>query len=153
MAVEPKPDDAVPEGTSGPMSHPPMTHPPMAELNALLGRGTHYAGKLHFEGRVRIEGHFDGEIRGDAAPAGGEPAVLVIGDGAEVEGTIEVGACIVVGGRVKGDIRARQAIELHAPAEVHGDLHAPNIFIDRGVRFEGNCKMAPLDDARGEGAR
>lgn len=110
---------------------------PLVELNALLGRGTRYSGKLHFDGRVRIEGQFDGEIRGDD--------VLVIGDGADIEGDIEVGVCIVTGGRVRANIRARDAIELHAPATVIGDLHAPNVFIDRGVQFEGNCKMAPLD--------
>lgn len=109
----------------------------LVELNALLGRGTEYAGKLSFEGRVRIEGRFSGEIRGE---------VLVIGEGAEVDGDIEVEMCVVTGGRVRAGIRARNAIELHAPAVVHGDLHAPNVFIDRGVQFEGACKMAPLDD-------
>jgi len=109
----------------------------LVELNALLGRGTRYSGKLQFEGRIRIEGAFDGDIRGDD--------VLVIGQGAEVAGTIEVGVCIVTGGNVNANIRAREAIELHAPGRVKGDLHAPNIFIDRGVQFEGNCKMAPLD--------
>jgi cytoskeletal protein CcmA (bactofilin family) len=110
----------------------------MVELNALLGRGTRYAGKLWFEGRIRIEGQFEGEIRGQD--------VLVIGAGAEVEGDIEVGVCIVTGGRVRAGIRAYHAIELHAPAVVVGDMHAPNIFIDRGVTFEGNCKMAPLGE-------
>jgi cytoskeletal protein CcmA (bactofilin family) len=109
----------------------------LVELNALLGRGTQYAGKLFFEGRVRIEGRFHGEIRGD---------VLVIGEGAEVDGDIEVEMCVVTGGQVRAGIRARNAIELHAPAVVHGDLHAPNVFIDRGVQFEGACKMAPLDE-------
>lgn len=109
----------------------------MVELNALLGQGTHYAGKLWFEGRVRVEGRFEGEIRGE---------VLIVGAGAELEGEIEVDVCIVTGGRVRGDIRARNAIELHAPAVVVGDLHAPNVFIDRGVQFEGSCKMAPLED-------
>jgi len=109
----------------------------LVELNALLGRGTRYEGKLHFEGRVRIEGHFEGEIRGQD--------VLVIGQGADVTAEIDVGACIVTGGRVEANIRARDAIELHVPAIVCGDLHAPNIFIDRGVQFEGKCRMAPLD--------
>ena len=27
---------------------------------------------------------------------------------------------------------------------VFGDLHAPNVFIDRGVQFEGRCTMAPI---------
>ncbi len=111
----------------------------LVELNALLGRGTRYHGKLYFEGRVRIEGRFEGEIRGDD--------VLVIGEGAEVDADIEVGVCIVVGGTVRANIRARDAIELHVPAVVIGDLHAPNVFIDRGVQFEGNCRMAPLDAA------
>ena len=108
------------------------------EINALLGRGTHFEGKLFFEGRVRIDGSFKGEIRGDD--------VLVIGEGAVVSGQIHVATCIVTGGEVEADIRARDAIELYAPSIVHGALHAPAIFIDRGVKFEGSCKMAPLDD-------
>ena len=35
------------------------------ELTALLGRGTEFEGKLTFFGRVRIDGRFSGEIRGD----------------------------------------------------------------------------------------
>lgn len=123
---------------------PPAAGPPgvdepdlVVELNALLGRGTHYDGNLAFEGRVRIEGRFTGRIRGD---------VLIVGEGAEIEGDIEVGTCIVTGGHVEAQIRAREGIELHAPATVRGDLHAPNVFIDRGVQFEGGCKMAPLED-------
>lgn len=108
------------------------------EINALLGRGTRFEGKLFFEGRVRVDGQFKGEIRGDD--------VLVIGDGANVAGDILVGACIVTGGEVSANIRARNAIELYAPARVTGALHAPAIFIDRGVLFDGTCKMAPLDE-------
>lgn len=108
----------------------------LTELNALLGHGTSYEGQLFFEGRCRIEGALKGSVRGEG--------LLVIGLGAVVEADIEVDACLIVGGQVQGQIRARQAIELHLPAEVKGDLHAPNIFIDRGVKFEGNCRIAPL---------
>ena len=108
------------------------------EINALLGRGTHFEGKLFFEGRVRIDGSFKGEIRGDD--------VLVIGEGAVVSGEVHVATCIVTGGEVEANIRARDAIELYAPSRVRGALHAPAIFIDRGVTFEGSCKMAPLDE-------
>ena len=108
------------------------------EISALLGRGTRFEGKLWFDGRVRIDGGFRGEIEGDD--------VLVVGDGALVEGRISVGSCIVTGGEVRADIRASVAIELYAPSKVTGALHAPAIFIDRGVQFEGSCKMAPLDE-------
>ncbi len=118
-------------------SRPADGHRP-TEINALLGRGTRFEGKLVFEGRVRIDGGFKGEIRGDD--------VLVIGEGAQVSGEVHVATCIVTGGEVFADIRARDAIELYAPSKVTGALHAPAIFIDRGVRFEGSCKMAPLDE-------
>jgi cytoskeletal protein CcmA (bactofilin family) len=113
-------------------------NPRPTEINALLGRGTHFEGKLFFEGRVRIDGSFSGQIRGED--------VLVIGEGAKVTGEVHVATCIVTGGEVEANIRARDAIELYAPAKVVGALHAPAIFIDRGVQFDGTCKMAPLDD-------
>jgi cytoskeletal protein CcmA (bactofilin family) len=115
------------------------------EINALLGRGTHFEGKLFFEGRVRVDGSFNGEIRGED--------VLVIGEGARVVGRIFVATCIVTGGDVEADIRARDAIELYAPSKVMGSLHSPAIFIDRGVQFDGSCKMAPLDEQPGERER
>jgi cytoskeletal protein CcmA (bactofilin family) len=121
----------------GPTPDSPRARP--TEIHALLGRGTRFEGKLYFEGRVRIDGVFDGEIEGEG--------VLVIGDGALVAGQIHVATCIVTGGEVRADVRARDAIELYAPSKVVGALHAPAIFIDRGVQFEGTCKMAPLDDA------
>lgn len=108
------------------------------EITALLGRGTSFEGKLYFDGRVRVDGAFSGSIEGDD--------VLVIGEGASVRGDVLVGTCIITGGDVEADIRARDAIELYAPAKVKGTLHAPAIFIDRGVMFEGTCKMAPLDE-------
>jgi len=115
------------------------------EINALLGRGTHFEGNLFFEGRVRIDGSFKGQIRGED--------VLVIGEGARVSGEILVATCIVTGGDVEADIRARDAIELYAPSKVTGALHAPAIFIDRGVQFDGTCKMAPLDDEPAEASQ
>jgi len=123
-----------------PTSHSPSSPQPggarPTEITALLGRGTAFEGKLHFVGRVRIDGHFTGEIHGED--------VLVIGEGAEIEGTIEVSTCIVTAGEVRANIRARDAIELYPPARVSGSLHAPAIFIDRGAEFEGTCTMAPL---------
>jgi cytoskeletal protein CcmA (bactofilin family) len=110
---------------------------PVTEITALLGRGTHFEGKLQFEGRVRIDGVFKGEIRSDDT--------LVIGEGAEVHAEIDVATVIVRGGVVHGNIRASAAIELHAPGKMVGNLHAPSLFIDRGVEFQGSCRMDPFD--------
>ena len=109
---------------------------PATEITALLGRGTHFEGKLAFEGRVRIDGSFKGEIK--------SADVLVIGEGAEIEAEIEAGTVIIKGGSVTGNVRARQSIELYVPARVTGNLHAPEIFMDKGVQFSGSCTMAAL---------
>lgn len=113
---------------------PPL---PAAELTALLGHGTAFEGKLCFDGRVRIDGMFKGEIRSDDT--------LVVGEGAEVHAEIDVATVIVRGGAVYGSIRAKTAIEIHAPAKVVGNLHSPSVFIDRGVEFRGTCKMDAVE--------
>ena len=111
---------------------------PATEITALLGRGTQFEGKLHFEGRVRIDGIFKGEILSDDT--------LVIGDGAEVHAEIEVATVIVRGGIVHGNIRAKTAIEIHAPGKMVGNLHSPSLFIDRGVEFQGSCRMDAVEE-------
>jgi cytoskeletal protein CcmA (bactofilin family) len=112
---------------------------PATEITALLGRGTEFDGKLQFEGRVRIDGVFRGEIRSDDT--------LVIGEGAEVHAEIDVATVIVRGGLVQGYIRAKTAIELHSPGRMVGNLHSPSVFIDRGVEFQGTCRMDAVEEA------
>ncbi|HKQ68455.1 MAG TPA: polymer-forming cytoskeletal protein [Polyangiaceae bacterium] len=115
-----------------------------AELTALLGRGTRFEGKLYFTGKLRIDGAFTGEIRSDD--------VLVIGEGAEVSAEIDVDTVIVRGGAVTGNVRARTAIELYVPARITGNLWSPSIFIDKGVKVEGSCTMAPVEPAESDPA-
>src|ERR1700734_233928 len=110
---------------------------PATEITALLGHGTQFEGKLHFEGRVRIDGSFKGEIRSDDT--------LIIGDGAEVHAEIDVATVIVRGGVVPGNIRAKTSIEVHAPGKLVGNIHSPSVFIDRGVEFQGSCRMDALE--------
>jgi cytoskeletal protein CcmA (bactofilin family) len=109
-----------------------------SEVTGLLGPGTRFEGKLFFEGCVRIEGSFRGSIQSEDT--------LVVGEGADIEADlIEVGTVIVRGGLIRANIRAANAIEIYAPAKVVGDLHSPSLFIDKGVAFEGSCKMSPVE--------
>ncbi len=110
---------------------------PSNELTALLGRGTRFEGKLHFEGRLRIDGSFSGQILCDDT--------LVIGEGAFVDADILAATVIIRGGKVRANIRATRAIELHVPAEVSGTIRAPEVFMDKGVQFTASCTMGPVD--------
>src|SRR6476659_7855365 len=110
---------------------------PATEITALLGRGTRYEGKLFFDGRVRIDGAFKGEIKSDDT--------LIIGDGAEVNAEIDVATVIIRGGVVHGNIGASQSLEVHAPGKLVGNVHSPSLFIERGVEFQGSCRMDAVE--------
>jgi cytoskeletal protein CcmA (bactofilin family) len=104
----------------------------MGEITTLLGRGASFEGKLTFEGTVRIDGRFKGEVFSDD--------VLVIGEGAIVEAEIDIGE-VIIQGTVVGNIKAKRSIEIHAPGRVKGDLHTPSLQVDKGVVFEGRSFM------------
>lgn len=108
------------------------------EINALLGHGTEFNGKLTFQGTVRIDGAFSGEITTDD--------VLIIGEGAEVKAEIDVATLIIRGGVVHGNIRARELVEIHAPGKLIGNIVSPQLYIDKGVIFQGECRMEGLDE-------
>ena len=72
--------------------------------------------------------------------------VLVVGEEAELTvSALDVGTLIVRGGTIRGDITARVTVEVYAPSTVLGNISSPEVFIDKGVRFEGGVKMPTPD--------
>ena len=129
-----QPTPAPAPTTPAPSNVTTMPTPPRPgnELNALLGKGSQFEGKLLFEGTVRIDGKFSGEIISTDA--------LIIGEGAEVKANLTVGTLTCLGD-YQGDAKATKSIELKAPAKVRGNLTTASIVIERGVFFDGACKM------------
>jgi len=111
---------------------PPASAGAANDLNALLGRGSEFDGKLAFEGTVRIDGTFTGEIT--------TSDTLIVGDGATVTAEITCGT-ILVHGEVNGNIKASQAVELHTPARVKGDITTPSLMVEKGVVWTGRSQM------------
>lgn len=108
------------------------------DLNALLGRGSEFEGKLTFEGTVRIDGKFTGTIVTND--------VLVIGEGAKVSAEITCGT-VIVHGELTGNLKAKTAVELHHPARMKGNVETPSLMVEKGVIFEGQTKMEGADKA------
>jgi cytoskeletal protein CcmA (bactofilin family) len=106
---------------------------PSGEINALLGGGTEFEGKLSFEGAVRIDGVFKGEIRGEG--------MIIVGEKGKVEAEIAAGL-VMIRGEVQGNIRAQDRIEAYAPAKIYGDLTSPVLVFGEGVVFEGASHMS-----------
>ncbi len=105
---------------------------PSEEIKALLGEGTEFEGKLSFEGAVRIDGKFTGEIRGEG--------MIIIGEKGNFRGQIQAGV-VMVKGEAQGTIRAKNRIEAFTPAKILADLHSPVLVFGEGVIFEGTSHM------------
>jgi cytoskeletal protein CcmA (bactofilin family) len=102
------------------------------EFYTFLGRGVDFKGKAQFEGTVRVDGNFEGEITIDDT--------LIIGETAVIKGTI-TGGTIVSSGRIEGVITANKKIQLLKPAVLIGDVHTPTFSMEEGVYFQGECDM------------
>ena len=115
------------------------------EINAFLGKNTEFEGQLSFEGAVRVDGHFKGEISSDGT--------LIVGETAVIESEVRV-SHIIISGEVRGNILAGKKIEIHAPGKVFGNISAPTVVMDEGVIFQGNCTMqtevSPKDESPSE---
>ena len=108
----------------------------IGQTHTILGPESHFDGTLTFEGSVRIDGHFKGQVKTDD--------VLVVGESAEVEAELEVGS-LILNGTIRGNVYAKRAVELHAPARLYGNINTPSLIIHTGVIFEGQCRMENLD--------
>jgi cytoskeletal protein CcmA (bactofilin family) len=107
----------------------------MSDVNTLVGRGSHFEGKMTFEGIVRIDGSFVGEIVSNDT--------LIIGESADVRAELDV-ATIVIYGQVYGNIRASVCVEIHAPGHLVGNIVTPGLVVERGAIFDGECRMGAV---------
>src|SRR5258705_12993412 len=105
--------------------------------NATFGPGLVFEGKLSFQGQVRFDGTFTGEITTDD--------LLIIGETPKVSADITCGS-VVINGEVTGKIKARDSVELRGHARVKADLATPSLVMDKGVVFDGYCNMMDKRD-------
>jgi cytoskeletal protein CcmA (bactofilin family) len=104
----------------------------------LLDRGCEFNGKLSFEGIVRIDGSFQGEIFSQDH--------LIVGEGASVEGNVQIGH-IEVSGTFKGSILAQEKITIHPTGRVQGTIQTRQIEVRPGGLIDGQVEMSALREA------
>ena len=102
-------------------------------LNGFVDSGCSIKGELEFLNSFRIDGLVEGSVRSRSE--------LVIGEDGTVEGEIDVARCLV-GGQVRGTIKASEKVVLHASAKVFGEIHAPAVVMEDGAFLEGKVDMA-----------
>lgn len=104
------------------------------EKYTYLGKEVDIKGHAKFEGTVRVDGRFEGEICTDDS--------LIIGEHAMVKGTIRSGT-LINGGRVEAQVTATQKVQLLKSSVLIGDVYSPSFSMEEGVYFQGRCEMGP----------
>ena len=104
-------------------------------IKSLIAHGSRVEGNLKFTEGLRI----DGEVVGDVCALTSEPSMLVISEAAIVEGTIQADH-VIVNGRVKGPIHARELLELQPRAQIEGDVTYRALEMHQGAVIAGQLK-------------
>lgn len=101
-------------------------------IDAFLGQNTSFNGTLVFDGVVRIDGNFEGNVKTNDT--------LVIAESGKVNAEIEAGI-VKISGRFDGVVTAKNKVELFKPAVITGTLRTPVIKMEEGVIFNGTTEM------------
>ncbi len=121
----------TPAGTE--LQHRPKHVAAAGAPSTVIATSAHVEGEIKGTGDIRIEGGLKGSIDSTAS--------LLIAETGQVEGEFKA-ETVIVAGKVNGNIRADQKIELAASADMHGNLNAPRITIAEGATFEGQVVMS-----------
>ena len=102
------------------------------QIKAYMGEDTVFNGSLTFEGTVRIDGKFEGQVHTDDT--------LIVGETGHLMAEISAGTAICMG-RVEGTIMASKKVEIHANSRVVGNVKSPALYIELGGILDGSCDM------------
>jgi cytoskeletal protein CcmA (bactofilin family) len=102
------------------------------DMKAFLGKGAEFIGKMIFNGNVRIDGDFQGEIYGQGS--------VDVGQGGLVKANIVVNS-IYIGGEVQGSIEVKEKINIHSTGKLLGDVRTPVFIMEEGALFDGRSHM------------
>lgn len=103
-------------------------------LNGFLDRGARLEGTLEFDDVFRIDGAFKGTIVSEHE--------LVVGDAGSIEGEVRVGR-LAVSGTIRGIIRAKERVEVHAGARLYAEVHTPALVVEEGAIIQGTVETGP----------
>jgi cytoskeletal protein CcmA (bactofilin family) len=124
-----------------PLGREPLTK---SGTSSCIGSGMSIVGNIECNGPAQVFGRIKGEVRASD---------LLIGDGAQIEGSV-IAQDVTVCGHVKGTIRALR-VKLQEGGAVEGDIFHRSLSIDENSLFEGSSRRvenptdAPAVDAEG----
>jgi cytoskeletal protein CcmA (bactofilin family) len=101
------------------------------KLESFIGLNSIFKGEVKTEGTLRIDGTIDGNVNADW---------VVISEKASLKGDI-VAKGIIVSGRVEGNLKAEEIVEIKSKGQIFGDISANKLSIVEDGIFSGRVSM------------
>ena len=92
------------------------------ESESIIGTNSDFRGDLNIKGRLKVNGTINGLVNADS---------VVLGQAATVKGDITAKK-IIVGGKIEGNLRAKEIVEIKSTGKVLGEILAKKISIMEG---------------------
>ena len=95
---------------------------------------------IEIEGQIRVAAgmvRLNCPVKGAISSAG----TVIVSNEADVEGDIDA-MQITIAGKVKGNVRASERLEITEDGILLGDVETPSLAVDPGAYFSGHCDMS-----------
>ncbi len=101
-------------------------------IKTILAEDIEFNGTLKFKTSLKIKGVFEGKVNSTGH--------LYIGKKAKVKADIKAKK-VSIYGEMTGNIETTESIELYRGAKLTGDIKTPDLIIESGSYYNGNCTM------------
>ena len=108
-------------------------------LEVIIGPDSGIKGDVTTKGVVKLDGIIDGCVSADW---------LIVGETGRVTGDVASRGTVIYG-RIEGNIKSNELIEIRSKAVVEGDIYTTKLVISEGAIFDGRSYMQRSTDARG----
>jgi len=111
-------------------------------VDSLIGQNSQIIGDFRFSGGL----HVDGTVKGNVLADVDDHAMLTLSDKGTIEGEVKV-PFIILNGVVKGDVHAREHVELASSARVEGNVYYRLIEMAMGAEVNGKLVRIADEDS------
>jgi cytoskeletal protein CcmA (bactofilin family) len=108
-----------------------MFHRNKEKLESFIGNNSHFNGDVNTKGTLRIDGTMEGNVNADW---------VILGEKATLKGSISARG-IIVGGKVEGNLKAKEIVEIKSKGIISGDVATNKLSIVEGAVFNGKAAM------------
>lgn len=108
------------------------------KLESFIGANSLFKGDVDTKGTLRVDGVVEGNIVADW---------VILGDKSHIKGDITARG-IVVGGRIDGNIRAKEIIEIKNKGQMYGEIFTSKLVIAEGGILDGRTRMQQHEEAK-----